>query len=225
MFLIYEQSDYSNLFSSEFKSYLAHLFHHLNELNTRMQGRNENLLTSTDKGNGFCLKFHLWQHVQRANLEKFPLTEKRQSPTTALCEVTGKHLKSLDEKLSFYFSSASTECFDCVRDPYSSASVVRKDTTLQERELTELKQDRGLKQRSAGLPLDSFWFAAAKEFPIPANKAVLTLLPFSTTYLCELSFSSLTSKKTKNRGRLKAVEEGLRVSFFYSCQNIGFLFI
>ncbi|XP_077598774.1 SCAN domain-containing protein 3-like [Stigmatopora nigra] len=150
MFLTNERSDYSNQFASDEwcakLAYLADIFHHLNELNTRMQGRNENLLTSTDKINGFRLKVHLWQqHVQRANLEMFPLTDKQQSNTAALSEVIGKHLKSLEEKLSFYFSSASTECFDWVRDPYSSASVVRKDMTLQEQEeQTELRQDREL---------------------------------------------------------------------------------
>ena len=44
-----ERSDYAKLLASDEwcarLAYLADIFHHLNELNTLMQGRNENLLT------------------------------------------------------------------------------------------------------------------------------------------------------------------------------------
>ena len=123
-------------------AYLADIFYFLNELNTRMQGRNENLLTSTDKTNGFRSKVQLWQqHVESGNLEMFPLTYKWLGVnTTALCEIIVKHLKILEQKISFYFSSATTEYLDWVRDPFSSAPAVGKDMTLQEQEeLTELK--------------------------------------------------------------------------------------
>ncbi|XP_067945198.1 zinc finger BED domain-containing protein 5-like [Watersipora subatra] len=63
-FLTTERLDYSNLLSSDEwcskLAYLAVIFHHLNKLNKWMQGRNENLLTSTDKVDGFRLKVHLW---------------------------------------------------------------------------------------------------------------------------------------------------------------------
>ena len=106
----------------------------------------------------------------------FPLTQKWQGVNTAaLCETTGKHLKTLEQKLSLYFSSSSTGGLDWVRDPYSSAAVLGKDMTLQE-EITALRQDCGLKLSFADLPLDSFWLTAAKEFPILANRAISTLL-------------------------------------------------
>ena len=92
VFLTNEGSDYAKLLASDEccarLAYLADVFH-LNKLNTRMQGRNENLLTSRDKIKGFRSKVHLWQqHVESGNREMFPLTKKWQNVhTAALCEM------------------------------------------------------------------------------------------------------------------------------------------
>ena len=121
VFLTNEGSEYTKLLASdEFRArlaYLADIFYYLNELNTRMQGRNENLLTSTDKINRFRFKVQLWQqHVESGNLEMFPLTNKWQGVNTAaLREVIVKHLKILEQKTSFYFSSATIVYLDWVR--------------------------------------------------------------------------------------------------------------
>ena len=79
-----------------------------------MQGQNKSLLTSTDKINEFCLKLHLWQqHKEFSNLEMFSRTQKHQNANNAvLREIISKHLKTLEDKLSFYFLSACMEHFD-----------------------------------------------------------------------------------------------------------------
>lgn len=69
-----------------------------------------------------------------------------------------------------------------------------KDGTLQKhKKVVELKKYCDLKL--------NFYdrLTAAKEFPRLASKAILTLLPFSMTCLCELCFLGLTVLKTKSR--------------------------
>lgn len=64
MFLTNEGSDYTYLLASDEwcarLADLAGIFNHLNELSTRMQGQNENLLFSTDKLNG-CTTGNVWK--------------------------------------------------------------------------------------------------------------------------------------------------------------------
>ena len=78
-FLTSKRSDYAQLLVSDEwcakLAYLLDIFYHLNKLNTRMQGLNENLLTSTDKINGFPANFTPGNNVETGNLEMFPLTQ------------------------------------------------------------------------------------------------------------------------------------------------------
>ena len=193
-----------------------------------MQGRNENLLTSTDKINGFQSKLHLWQHrVEIGSLEIFPLTPKQQNANNiALCETISKHLKTLGDKLSFNFSSACTERFDRVRDLYSSFAVVGLDMTLQEQEeLTELRQDRSLKLCFAEVLLDSFWITPWN-FPFCETKLFQCCSRFQQHICVSLASSKPDCYKNKVQRKIDSCRTRAQcVPFLYSCQNIQYVFI
>ena len=84
----------------------------------------------------------------------FPLSQKCKGNVNiaSLSETIQKHLNILEKKLSFYFPSTALDCYDWVREPYSSEAEVDTTLTLQKQEeLTELRQDRGLRLRFSDL--------------------------------------------------------------------------
>ena len=52
--------------------------------------------------------------------------------------------------------------------------------------------------------LEQYWCCSMNMFPKLSKKALSTLIPFATTYLCGFGFSTLLSIKTKSRNRLNA---------------------
>lgn len=84
-------------------AYLADNFNHLNELNTKMQGKNENILTATDKLHGFKAKLKLWQEIlNNKNIDMFPLTAEdpvhKTFSTSDLCELEFSSLAYMKNK-------------------------------------------------------------------------------------------------------------------------------
>ena len=121
------------------------------------------------------------------------------------------HLTTLEERIDHYFPSLSSEHYDWVRDPFVHIAGNTNILTLKEEELAELSSDRNLKLKHAEMFLDAFWIMTEKEHPNIAKRALHILLQFSTSYLCELGFSTLTNIKYKKREKLKCVEEEMRV--------------
>ena len=76
-------------------AYLSDIFQHLNNLNTSMQGKKENILTSVNKINVFKRKLIIWKkHVLRGNCEMFPILVQRTNLVDILPLIIN-HLESL----------------------------------------------------------------------------------------------------------------------------------
>ena len=86
-------------------AYLADIFEHLNELNIKMQGRNENILTCSDKLKGFKEKLELWKNeLIRGSLEMFSRSNQISAVDKDLVlDLSQKHLTLLYQKYFFFF--------------------------------------------------------------------------------------------------------------------------
>ena len=74
--------------------------------------------------------------------------------------------------------------------------------------------------------LHTFWIKDKVEYPETVTKALKSLLPFSTSYLCGAEFSPVTGTKMRLQSRLR-ISNTLQVSLFlitakwdYLCTNV-----
>lgn len=220
-FLSENNSPYAELFDNEIwlarVAYLADVFEHLNALNVSMQGRRHNIFEQSDKIAAFEKKIKLWiHHVSKDRLDMFPNAchEAQQLDTAAkndLKKTLSAHLTQLQARFDNYFPEKCRDD-DWIRDPFR---VDMESITLpsnEEHQLVELSCDQTMKRRFGEVSLSHFWCSdVMAEYPSLATLAVKTLLPFSTTYLCESGFSTLLQLKSKQRNRLDT-EHDLRVA-------------
>jgi len=82
--------------------YLAEIYAHLNSLNTSMQGREENILTSSDKLVAFKKKVAISKNrAKDGNFEMFPLV--RDSCIKKMSPIVFQHLTTLGSKIQLLF--------------------------------------------------------------------------------------------------------------------------
>jgi hypothetical protein len=86
-----------------------------------------------------------------------------------------------------------------IRDPFlAKVEDLAEDILGLQEELIELHHNKHHQQRHATTSLGEFWMAVKKDKVILSTAAMVVLIPFSMTYLCERSFSTLTMIKTKH---------------------------
>jgi hypothetical protein len=122
-----------------------------------------------------------------------------------------EHLNTLHKKFGEYFQTYSEE-WNWIRGPFSvSATEVFLHLNARE-ELVTLRAGRALKSELAENPQDTHSLLLNSEYPVLSMTSVRMLIPFSTTYLCELGLSALNDVNTYKRQRLRAIDEEMRVA-------------
>ena len=198
-------------------AYMADICEHLNELNIKMQGREENILSCSDKLTGFKQKLALWKtELGRGSLEMFPRSNNDLSDVDRqfVVDLAQEHLSLLQQKYDCYFFTINTQQYDWIRNPFSSnAEISTEELSLPIREsFLELRNDRTLRLKFSEMSLGEFWVSIREEYKLISKAAIEILLQFSTTYLCEQSFSSLVLIKNDKRSCLSDIDRELRVA-------------
>lgn len=191
-------------------AYLADVFSELNRLNTSMQGRNAHAIQLYDKIDALLKKMKRWrERVKEGIFSMFPSVDDLGDSAVLSPQVTDlivAHLEALEGQFGKYFSEAESWRKDktWIQFPFkNNASDGSNLTVTEQDQLIDLSTDSTYRNIYETSPLAQFWISCQKEFPQLATKAMMSILPFATTYLCESAFSSLSYLKSKYRAKLQ----------------------
>ncbi|XP_072376760.1 protein FAM200A-like [Diabrotica undecimpunctata] len=187
-------TDDKNIF---YLAYLSDFFETLNVLNPKLQGR-KNLLNTYDAIKGVIEKISLWQrrlYSSKPNISSFPklndlLNDIQTLPlhlVSDLKDVISRHLEELKNQIRKYFSDVSSKNweFKLTRDPFHI------DVEILQEQAIDLKCNSQAKSDFANMDLEEFCLIYFPVYPEVALVSAMLLVQFSSTYLCESSFSAL----------------------------------
>ena len=185
-------------------------FEKLNSQNISMQGSEENILTLSGKLQGFKDKLQLWTvKIANRKLDCFPELDLLDEKMVIYSDVI-ELLKNLTAAFNQYFPNLDVSKDLWVVNPFV-ASETNLNATLEEN-LIDIRNDVSLKVLFREKETSEFWISIYEQYPQLAQKAVEILLPFGSSYLCELGFSALTQIKTKTRSRMVDIDREMRVA-------------
>ncbi|CAJ1059684.1 zinc finger BED domain-containing protein 5-like [Xyrichtys novacula] len=195
-------------------AYLSDIFGKLNELNLQLQGRDKHLPHLADKISAFTRKLEMWgRRLDQGNTDFFEnlseFADTSDSCATTVIPYLKEHISSLRRFFQKYFPDNSVQ-YDWLRDPFNAAAPADL-SSAEEDQYIEMTSDSTLRMKFTAQTLSEFWLGVEREHPLIGQRAVGILLPFATSYLCEIDFSAVASLKTKYRSRLN-IEHELRVA-------------
>ena len=116
------------------------------------------------------------------------------------------HFSALQKHFQRYFPVQDPKEYDWIHDPFS-ATPPADFSTAQEEQFIDVTSDSTMRLQFQSKTLAAFWIGAEKDYPLLGKRALTILLPFATSYLCEVGSSAVASIKTKHRSKLDIENE------------------
>ncbi|XP_055257985.1 zinc finger MYM-type protein 6 isoform X2 [Moschus berezovskii] len=208
IFLNQKHSDLAKYFFDEEwvakVAYLSDVFSLINELNLSLQGTMTTLFNLYNKIDSLKKKLKTWlKRTQENDYDMFPSFSEFSTSSglnmSGMASIILEHLEGLSQMLD--------DCYPPEEDLRSgNLWIINPFTNHQHSNLTDFEEEK-LAQLSSDLRLQSvfksmsvtqFWINAKASYPELHEKAMKFLLPFSTIYLCDATFSALTESKQRN---------------------------
>ena len=184
--------------------YLSSIFEKLNGLNLSLQDYSMNILTANNKIESFKKKLQHWAGLlESGKMDIFSelndFLEENKLSQNIIKQSIPNHLQDLTQWFDKYFpENTDPQKYNWILSPFSVSRTRHLSAELIEA-LEGLSSDRGLKiafdnKRS----LAEFCISVEKEYSQLSAAAMNVLLPFGTTYLCEMTFSELSYTSKTN---------------------------
>lgn len=187
--------------------FLADVSQHLNNLNLRLQGHNQNVVHMYDVIKSFVTMIDVWSTcLVEANFFHFPcllsLTESDISE-----ENLNRYVRIL-EKLKSEFVENRLADFRVMQNDFSLLANpftvdLRNVRSELQTEVASLQCDTFLKSRCNNLfGVDVFKILDKSKYPLLKSFSISIISMFGSTYICEQFFSKMKYVKSKGRSRL-----------------------
>lgn len=196
--------------------YLADIFEIINKTTTSLQGKGGAQLDKIKALRKIVTFFKAC--VESRDISNFPRLQEFVKTNeinlqTNFFEIVIAHLQGLEESVVNYFPDIdSDDIYSWVMNPFSCDPKHKPTGMTNEvfQNLLEISEDSSLKYKYREESQEEFWMQVYSENNAVGKVAVKRLVRFTSTYLCESSFSTYAYIKNKYRSKLKASKD-LRV--------------
>lgn len=199
--------------------FLSDIFHHLNELNLGLQGRNKTVVDVAESLTAFQKKIVIFSSDLTNRMLHFPTLCDfiKSSESATVTQLMSDFMDKLRHNFAARFDDFNMpkELLHFVSNPFANAFDISTkgqeflasndiDEGSLQLEIIDMQESSALKQAHEKEGFTTFWTKCinVSKFPNTKKLAIFVLTMFGSTYTCESSFSHMNAIKTNTRANL-----------------------